>query len=233
MTGSPIGYLAVGIASSADDRKMLAQLLGETEAFLIVSSVEQARQILGGVGSPDEEIGDLVARLAAGGAATAEPVVTDETPARVIAHTVAAHAVDRVMVTEAVRPAPQVEKGFEPRTVVMRPHPVEVRPPTMLTAPPVDPGLSVDCDRRVLRCLDREIGLTPLEYDFINCLIGAPGRVFTYQRLHHEVWGNELLGRGSDLHSVVRRVRAKLHGIGASATIQAVRGVGFRLAASR
>jgi DNA-binding response OmpR family regulator len=217
MTGSPIGYLAVGIASSADDRKMLAQLLGETEAFLIVSSVEQARQILGAVGSPDIEISDLVAQLASGAQPPAEPV----------ADPVAPHIVEaRVLVAEALE-----GKEYEPRRVAMVPHPVDVRPAPH-AAPSVDVGLCVDGDRRVLRWRDREVALTPLEYDFISCLIGAPGRVWTYQRLHHEVWGNELLGRGSDLHSVVRRVRAKLQSIGASATIQAVRGVGFRLAAS-
>jgi DNA-binding response OmpR family regulator len=198
MTGSSIGYLAVGIASSADDRRMLAQLLGDTEAFLIVSTVEQARQFLNGVGGSDAELAEpLLAELIT--TEGSEPVVV--APARAVA---AQAAEPRVMVTQTVEP------------------PVEVHE--------VDPALCVDSDRRVLRWLDREVGLTPLEHDFLACLLGAPGRIWTYQRLHHEVWGNELLGRGSDLHSVVRRVRAKLLRIGAAATIQAVRGVGFRLA---
>jgi len=192
---SSIGYLAVGIASSADDRRALAQLLGDTEAFLIVSSVEQARQFLNGVGGPDAELGEpLLAELI--GPEGSEPVVVPATPARAVAA-----AETRVMVTETVDPP-------DGRA---------------------DPALSVDSDRRVLRWLDREVGLTPLEHDFLACLLGAPGRIWTYQRLHHEVWGNELLGRGSDLHSVVRRLRAKLARIGAAATIQAGRGVGFRL----
>ena len=196
---SSIGYLAVGIASSADDRRALAQLLGDTEAFLIVSSVEQARQFLNGVGGDAEIAEPLLAELISEGGR--EPVVVPATPARAVA----AQAVEaRVVVTEKVQP---------------------------VEATAVDPALSVDSDRRVLRWLDREVGLTPLEHDFLACLLGAPGRIWTYQRLHHEVWGNELLGRGSDLHSVVRRLRAKLSRIGAAATIQAVRGVGFRLAA--
>ncbi|MFC3502495.1 winged helix-turn-helix domain-containing protein [Micromonospora krabiensis] len=91
-------------------------------------------------------------------------------------------------------------------------------------------GLRVDSDRRVLRWRDQEIELTRLEHDLLLCLVGAPGRVWTYERLHQTVWGNEHLGRGSDMHSVVRRVRRKLVELGASATIHAVRGVGFRLA---
>jgi len=161
MTGNPVASLAIGIASTPDERKKLAELLGGTEAFLIVSSVDQARRFL-----------DVV-----------------ETSGAIA----------------AAQPAPSV-------------------------APPAPPALSVDSDRRVLRWQDREIGLTPLEHDFLHCLVGTPGQIWTYQRLHLAVWGNEHLGRGSDIHSVVRRARGKLAGLGASATIQAIRGVGFRLA---
>ncbi|WP_155368448.1 winged helix-turn-helix domain-containing protein [Catellatospora vulcania] len=94
--------------------------------------------------------------------------------------------------------------------------------------PPAD--LGVDSDRRVLRWRDREIGLTRLEHDFLLCLTEVPGQVWTYERLHLEVWGNKHLGRGSDMHSVVRRVRRKLARLNASVTVHAVRGVGFRLA---
>lgn len=165
MTGN--ASLVIGIASSAAERRQLAQLLGGTEAFLIVSSVHQARRFL-----------DLVRRPA-------------DAPA----------APDAV----ADAPAP--------------------------AGPPV-PGLDIDSDRRVLRWREREVGLTPLEHDLLVCLTGTPGEVWTYARLHRAVWGNDHLGRGSDVHSVVRRVRRKLGRLGAAPTIQAVRGVGFRLASS-
>jgi len=71
--------------------------------------------------------------------------------------------------------------------------------------------------------------LTRLEHDFLHCLVAEPGRVWTYQRLHHAVWGNEHLGHGSHIHSVVKRLRQKLAELGAAVTIHAVRGVGFHL----
>ena len=80
----------------------------------------------------------------------------------------------------------------------------------------------------MLRWLDREVDLTPLEHDFLSCLVAAPGRVWTYEKLHLEVWGSEHVGRGSDIHSMVRRVRAKLARLGTAATIHAIRGVGIR-----
>ncbi|MDO3705152.1 winged helix-turn-helix domain-containing protein [Micromonospora sp. C28SCA-DRY-2] len=169
MRGIRVASLAIGIASSPAERRQLARLLGGSEAFLIVSTVDQARKFLD----------------------VAEP--PSDPPAA---------PPDQAVATET---APEG------------------------TAPP-PPGLTVDSDRRVLRWLDREIGLTRLEHDLLRCLVGAPGRIWTYERLHREVWGNEHLGRGSDMHSVVRRVRRKLARLNAAATIHAVRGVGFRLA---
>lgn len=90
-------------------------------------------------------------------------------------------------------------------------------------------GLRLDVDRRVVRWKDREMPLTRLEHDFLRCLVGEPGQVWTYERLHHAVWGNEHLGHGSHIHSVVKRLRQKLARLGAAVTIHAVRGVGFHL----
>nr|WP_255607685.1 winged helix-turn-helix domain-containing protein [Micromonospora sp. PLK6-60] len=160
--------LTIGIASSPDERQRLAQLLGGTDAVLIVSTVEQARQFLDATRAP-------VAGPAAG-----------------------------------VEPDSAAPSGAAP------------------TPPPS--SLSVDSGRRVLCWRDREVELTRLEHDLLRCLVGEPGQVWTYERLHLTVWGNAHLGRGSDLHSVVRRVRRKLVRLGAAATIDAVRGVGFRLA---
>ncbi|MDQ7904918.1 winged helix-turn-helix domain-containing protein [Phytohabitans sp. ZYX-F-186] len=168
MSGDLAVPLIIGIAPSAAARRRLAQLLGGTEAFLIVASVEQAREFLD----------------------AAVPRTTTQAPASGAA-------------------------------------PVEREPEA-----PRPPDLSVDSDRRVLRWLDREVELTRLEHDFLHRLLDAPGQVFTYERLHLEVWGNQHLGRGSDIHSVVRRVRRKLAGLEAAATIHSVRGVGFRLTAA-
>ncbi|MFG1628681.1 winged helix-turn-helix domain-containing protein [Kribbella sp. NPDC049227] len=101
--------------------------------------------------------------------------------------------------------------------------------PTAEPEPVLEEELYLDVDRRVARWKDREVPLTRLEHDFLHCLVEEPGRVWTYQRLHHAVWGNEHLGHGSHIHSVVKRLRQKLANLGATVTIHAVRGVGFHL----
>ncbi|WP_144120177.1 winged helix-turn-helix domain-containing protein [Catellatospora sichuanensis] len=131
-----------------------------------------------------------------------------------------------------------VEQAREFLGVTEKP-PVTTVPPLARTATahaaepaPAVPSthLAVDSDRRVLCWRGREVGLTRLEHAFLICLTETPGQVWTYERLHLEVWGNKHLGRGSDMHSVVRRVRRKLARLNASVTVHAVRGVGFRLA---
>ncbi|MCG5470225.1 winged helix-turn-helix domain-containing protein [Micromonospora sp. LAH09] len=166
MQETPVASLVIGIASSPAERRHLARLLGGSDAFLIVSNVDQAREFLGVIEAP----------------AVAAP--------------------QAVAVLAEVAPSPQ----------------------------PPPPDLAVDSDRRVLRWRDQEIDLTRLEHDVLLCLVHAPGQIWTYERLHLEVWGNRHLGRNSDMHSVVRRVRGKLARLNAATTIHSVRGVGFRLA---
>jgi hypothetical protein len=133
-----------------------------------------------------------------------------------------------VVLTPAVLPGtgePAVAQIEAPRSVSTVP--VAVAAPAAV--PEVETELYLDVDRRVVRWKDREVPLTRLEHDFLHCLVKEPGRVWTYQRLHHAVWGNEHLGHGSHIHSVVKRLRQKLANLGATVTIHAVRGVGFHL----
>ncbi|MDR7276425.1 winged helix-turn-helix domain-containing protein [Catenuloplanes atrovinosus] len=198
MADIPVTSLTIGIAATPDDRRRLARLLGDTEAFLIVSSVDQARQFLDIVGSPEATVVTV-----SSAASPATPLDAE-----------AADRADRADLADGPTPA-------------VAPAPL---PGARTRAPEDSLTLRVDSDRRVLRWRDREVGLTPLEHDFLRCLVASPGQVWTYKRLHLEVWGNEHLGRGSDLHSVVRRIRRKLTWLGTSARIQSVRGVGFRYA---
>ncbi|SCF10827.1 winged helix-turn-helix domain-containing protein [Micromonospora chokoriensis] len=206
MQGTPVASLVIGIASSPAERRHLARLLGGTDAFLIVSTVDQAREFLGVVETPT--------------AAT-----SPDGPGPVEAPQATAGLVPAPQATAGLVPAPQATAGLVPAPPATAGL-AEVTPSPQ--SPP--PDLAVDSDRRVLRWRDQEIDLTRLEHDVLLCLVHAPGQIWTYERLHLEVWGNRHLGRGSDMHSVVRRVRGKLARLNAATTIHSVRGVGFRLA---
>lgn len=89
--------------------------------------------------------------------------------------------------------------------------------------------LTIDRARSVARWRDREIQLTELEHDLLSRLMSAPLRVWSYDALHQTVW-RDLNDRGTaDVHSVVKRLRRKLDELGTTVTIDAVRGIGFRL----
>ncbi|MGC5020717.1 winged helix-turn-helix domain-containing protein [Micromonospora sp. DT47] len=89
--------------------------------------------------------------------------------------------------------------------------------------------LLIDSTRSTARCRDHEIDLTRLEHDLLTCLNTEPVRVWSYAELHRSVWHDEGLQRKADVQSLVKRLRRKLNELGTGVTIDAVRGVGFRL----
>lgn len=89
-------------------------------------------------------------------------------------------------------------------------------------------GVRVHEDRRAVGFGSAEVSLTPLEFSLLRLLIREPGRVWRFDELVRKVWGTDHLGDTSQVHAVVKRLRAKLGREGAPVVIEAVRGVGFR-----
>lgn len=95
------------------------------------------------------------------------------------------------------------------------------------TARPVS-GVRVHEDRQAVGFGTAEVSLTPLEFALLRLLIREPGRVWRFDELVRRVWGTEHLGDASQVHAVVKRLRAKLTRERVPVAIEAVRGVGFR-----
>jgi DNA-binding winged helix-turn-helix (wHTH) protein len=89
--------------------------------------------------------------------------------------------------------------------------------------------LTIDRGRSVARWRGREIPLTELEHDLLTRLMSVPLRVWSYDALHQTVWRDREVRGTADVHSVVKRLRRKLDELGTTVTIDAVRGIGFRL----
>jgi two-component system KDP operon response regulator KdpE len=51
--------------------------------------------------------------------------------------------------------------------------------------------LEVNLSQRVVRVSDRQVTLTPTEYDILRTLVSHAGMVLTHQQLIHRVWGGE------------------------------------------
>jgi DNA-binding response OmpR family regulator len=158
-----------------------------------------------------------------------EPVPSggaDEPPSLLIA--VAPSAAERIRLAElleGVAPLLLVADLDELRRLISLPQPLQQG---AATAAPAD-VLTIDEARGTVRLGRREVDLTRLEYNLLTCLHSEPIRPWSYAELHRTVWRDAELERKADVQSLVKRLRRKLAQLGTGITIDAVRGVGFRL----
>jgi two-component system, OmpR family, KDP operon response regulator KdpE len=91
--------------------------------------------------------------------------------------------------------------------------------------------LSADLVRRIVTVRDKEVKLTPREYDLLRLLIAHAGKVLTHKFILNEVWGAET--DVQYLRIYIRTLRQKLEANPEQpALIQTDQGVGYRLRAA-
>jgi len=90
--------------------------------------------------------------------------------------------------------------------------------------------LTVDLVRRVVTLADREVKLTPREYDLLRLLVAHAGKVLTHKLILHEVWGSET--DVQYLRIYIRTLRQKIEANPEQPKlILTEQGVGYRLKA--
>ncbi len=94
------------------------------------------------------------------------------------------------------------------------------------TSPIVVGGLRIDTRTRVVTVDDREVALTPKEFDLLAYLAEDPGAVCSRGRILEAVWDPHWYGPTKTLDVHVASLRKKL---GDPHWVETVRGVGFRL----
>ncbi|MET8980789.1 response regulator transcription factor [Streptomyces sp. NPDC004539] len=123
-----------------------------------------------------------------------------------------------------------VSKPFGVREVIARIRAVmrRVQPRTAAEAGPdrYGPGLTVDRKAARVRLNGEEVSLAPKEYDLLAFLTEEPGALMTREQIMEAVWDANWFGPTKTLDVHVAALRRKLAG---AITIEAVRGVGFRL----
>lgn len=94
-------------------------------------------------------------------------------------------------------------------------------------------ALTVDTSRRGVRLGERDIELTPREFDLLEAFMRAPGRVFRRAELLDRVWGHGFDGYEHTVNTHINRLRAKIEPDPANpAYIVTVWGVGYKLGAA-
>jgi phosphate regulon transcriptional regulator PhoB len=141
--------------------------------------------------------------------------------------------VDRVVGLE-VGADDYVGKPFSPKELVARVRAVLRRsrpdqPTPVLSVGPV----TLDPSRHAVSLDGRAVALTPKEFDLLQALLDAAGRVLSREYLLNRVWGyaraDVIESRTVDVH--VRRLRAKLGDAGTR--IATVKSVGYRFETDR
>ncbi|MFF3328851.1 response regulator transcription factor [Streptomyces sp. NPDC002888] len=123
-----------------------------------------------------------------------------------------------------------VSKPFGVREVIARIRAVmrRVQPRSAEGTGPDRYGPRLTVDRKAARVhLDgEEVSLAPKEYDLLSFLTEEPGALMTREQIMEAVWDANWFGPTKTLDVHVAALRRKLAG---AITIEAVRGVGFRL----
>jgi two-component system, OmpR family, KDP operon response regulator KdpE len=94
----------------------------------------------------------------------------------------------------------------------------------------INNDLVVDLTKRSVTLANREIQLTPTEYDLLKTLIINAGKVVTHRQLMHEIWGSGYEQDFHILHVNISNLRRKLEiDPTRSQFISTEPGVGYRL----
>jgi two-component system KDP operon response regulator KdpE len=99
-----------------------------------------------------------------------------------------------------------------------------------MEGPIVVGDLKIDVARRQVSMSDRDVALTPTEFNLLCQLASGPGRAFTHQALLQQVWGREYFDESEYLHVYIGRLRRKIEPDPAKpAYILTIPGVGYKL----
>ena len=125
-----------------------------------------------------------------------------------------------------------ITKPFSPRELAARIKAILRRVSSQQTTPPQSRiirrgGLTIDLDRRDVRCGEESIDLTATEFRMLQTLAKHPGRVYSRSELIEGALGREIavVDRTIDVH--ITSLRRKLGDYGDR--IETVRGFGYRL----
>ncbi|MHA6253032.1 response regulator transcription factor [Oceanobacillus sp. CAU 1775] len=89
--------------------------------------------------------------------------------------------------------------------------------------------LTVNLNAREVKREDKQIDLTPREFDLLVCLLKNKNIVLTREQLIEQVWGFDYYGDTNVVDVYIRYLRQKVDNDFAEAYVQTVRGVGYTI----
>ena len=87
----------------------------------------------------------------------------------------------------------------------------------------------MDFVRQLVQLQEKNLSLTPIEYDLLKVFIMYRGKLLTRKMLVQEIWGEEEQERNHSLHVYVARLRQKIEPVPEQPRfILTIPGVGYR-----
>ena len=82
-------------------------------------------------------------------------------------------------------------------------------------------------DRKYAECKNMNLGLSLMEYNFLNYLIFNKNKAVSRQELLNKIWGFESESETRAVDDMVKRIRKKLVTAGSSLSVETVWGYGY------
>ena len=78
-----------------------------------------------------------------------------------------------------------------------------------------------------MKCADKQLALTPLEYQILECLALRRGRVISKSLLHDWLYDSDAETSSNVMEALVSSLRKKLRVVGADQVVKTRRGFGY------
>jgi two-component system, OmpR family, alkaline phosphatase synthesis response regulator PhoP len=89
--------------------------------------------------------------------------------------------------------------------------------------------MTLDPARRQIFWDEREVRLSPREFDLLVYLCNQPGRVYSREEIERNVWGEDLPPSSNVVDVHIANIRGKLRDAGGYGIIRTVRGIGYAI----
>jgi DNA-binding response OmpR family regulator len=90
-------------------------------------------------------------------------------------------------------------------------------------------NLEINPEKRLVRYAEREVRLSPREFDLLSFLARQPGRVYSREEIERGVWGEDLPANSNVVDVHMANIRGKLRDVDGYGVIRTVRGIGYAL----
>ncbi|WP_167958619.1 response regulator transcription factor [Anaerosporobacter faecicola] len=91
-------------------------------------------------------------------------------------------------------------------------------------------NLSINRETHTVIAYEKEVKLTPIEFEILYLLASNRGKVFSTEEIFERVWNEKIFEANNTVMVHIRRIREKIElGSGASQIIKTVWGVGYKI----